>query len=80
MCIKIIPVPELGLYRVIKYLSNMATTITKRQLRDKNRGTSIWAEATAEERLKAVETINRLGEPGYAEQTFPRIYRIIRKA
>ena len=58
----------------------METVAKKRRLRDQKSSTKFWSEATVSERLEAVETINRLKEPEYAEQAFPRIHRITRKA
>lgn len=52
--------------------------IVKRRLREEK--SVEWELSTPAERLEAVETINRLKEPHYAEQAFPRVYRIARKA
>ena len=55
-------------------------TVVKRQLRELGGGKSRWLSATPLERVEAVEVINRLGDPEYVKQTFPRVHRIIRKA
>ena len=56
------------------------STVVKRSLRDPVGDPNRWAEVSPQERLKAVEVINRLGEPEYAKQAFPRIHRITRKS
>jgi hypothetical protein len=55
-------------------------TVVKRRLRDPKGGQSHWVSATPLERVEAVEVINRLGDPEYAKQAFPRVHRITRKA
>lgn len=49
--------------------------VVKRNLRTEGSKTSEWVKATRIDRIKAVETINRLGENEYAKQAFPRITR-----
>jgi hypothetical protein len=55
-------------------------TVRKRRLHEGRTDREYWANADPAERLKAVQVINRLAEPHYAEQAFPRIYRVTRKA
>ena len=55
-------------------------TVVKRHLRDPRESEFRWVSATPLERVEAVEVINRLGDPEYAKQEFPRVHRITRKA
>jgi len=55
-------------------------TVRKRGLHEDRNDREYWANASPQERLKAVQVINKLEEPKYAEQAFPRIHRITRKA
>jgi hypothetical protein len=55
-------------------------TVVKRRLRETGGERLRWRSATPLERVEAVEVINRLGDPEYAKQAFPRIHRITRKA
>ena len=55
-------------------------SVKKRKLREGALEESAWLKATPAERLEAVEVINRLREPEYAQQAFPRVYKITRKA
>ena len=50
-----------------------------RKLREKRTDAAYWKQSTPEQRLKAVEIINCLAEDRYAQQAFPRVYRITRK-
>lgn len=54
-------------------------TVVKRHFREPNGEKSRWVSATPLERVEAVEVINRLGDPEYAKQAFPRVHRITRK-
>lgn len=54
--------------------------VRKRSLREERSDRAYWAKATRLQRVKAVEIINRLDESEYAEQTFPRVHRVTRKA
>jgi hypothetical protein len=54
-------------------------TVVKRGLREPGGERLRWVSATPLERVEAVEVINRLGDPDYAKQAFPRIHRITRK-
>ncbi len=56
----------------------MDVKVIKRKLRDEKKAKD-WSKATVEERLDAVETINCLKEKKYAEQAFPRVFKITRK-
>lgn len=53
--------------------------VRKRKLKDSGENWNRWAQNSHNERLRQVKVINRLSEPEYAEQTFPRIYRVTRK-
>jgi hypothetical protein len=55
-------------------------TVRKRKLHDDRADREYWAKASHKERLHAVQVINRLEDPTYAEQAFPRIHRITRRA
>ena len=55
-------------------------TFVKRKLRQAASERLRWKNATPQERIEAVEIINRLAEPEYAKQAFPRVYRVTRKA
>ena len=55
------------------------TEVRKRKLRESGESWKHWLHASPEERLKAVETINRLSEADYAKQAFPGVYRVTRK-
>jgi hypothetical protein len=54
--------------------------VRKSSLREERGDRAYWAKATRLQRIKAVEIINRLDESEYAEQTFPRVHRVTRKA
>jgi hypothetical protein len=54
--------------------------VVKRRLREPRGEQSRWLSATPLERVEAVEVINRLGDPEYVKQAFPRVHRITRKA
>ena len=58
----------------------MKTVVKKRRLHDPKDSAVYWKQATVIQRLEAVEEINRLREKEYAEQAFPRVYRVTRKA
>jgi hypothetical protein len=58
----------------------MKSVVKKRGLHEPKGSTAYWRKATVYQRLEAVDEINRLGERKYAEQAFPRIHRITRKA
>lgn len=58
----------------------MEIVARKRHLHEPKGGSRHWKDATVRQRLEAVETINRLGEREYAEQAFPRVYRVTRKS
>ena len=59
--------------------SHSMVQVLKRKLHDERFAESGRAEMSPEERIDAVETINRLKERVYAEQAFPRVHRITRK-
>jgi hypothetical protein len=71
----IFPVALAGPFTSLSTMENVRI----RRLRDERQDRSYWKNSTHQERIKAVETINRLGEKEYAEQTFPRIHRVTRK-
>jgi hypothetical protein len=73
------------MFTVARYSSLMQnltimTQVVKRKLRQEKSSNDSRDELTPEERIDAVETINRLKESIYAEQTFPRVHRVTRKA
>ena len=53
--------------------------ISKRRLGEESSTRYAWMKAKPEDRIRAVQAINRLYEPEFAEQTFPSIYRVTRK-
>jgi hypothetical protein len=54
--------------------------VTKRGLREPDGRAASWLSRTPEDRLTALEAIRQSHHADATEQTFPRVYRITRKA
>ena len=52
---------------------------TKRRLQEESPSRYSWMKVEPGERIRAMQIINRLYEPEFAEQAFPRIHRVTRK-
>ncbi len=51
----------------------------KRKLHDEAAKVDYWIQQPVAKRLEAIETIRATSEEIYAQQAFPRVYRITRK-